>query len=324
MQVQRQTAAVSILLVAAGCTAEARSHRGATAGDRSLAPAGFWEHWGDGQAELSGYRLRQPRYGEVREGEAVLVVVTETFTHAQRVKSDGGHPDEYPVLKLNEVRDFQTGVYDYNVMTSAFLPLSGEVPRGLPARVSFSMQEWCGLTHADLIAQYALGHPIEGLQLRGSSYFDGEAQADRLLDAPAGGLVADAMPLLVRGLVGPLLAPGEQRAVPYLPRLADSRMQHRPLDWQQATLSRSAESEPVTVPAGTFSAHTVTLEVDGGQTWRWQVEDSPPHRLVRWTGPDGEEGALTGSTRLRYWEQHDNGHEALRETLGLPQPRWPE
>lgn len=37
----------------------------------------FWEHWSDGRAELSGYDLVQPRYGEKRHGRAVLVFVTE-------------------------------------------------------------------------------------------------------------------------------------------------------------------------------------------------------------------------------------------------------
>ena len=54
----------------------------------SQAAAGFWDHWGDGSAELAGYRLTQPRYGQARRGEAVFVTVTEEFTRATRVKSD--------------------------------------------------------------------------------------------------------------------------------------------------------------------------------------------------------------------------------------------
>ena len=45
------------------------------------------------------------------------------------------------MLKLNSVRDFQTGIYHYNVMTSVF----ARVAAGWPiAKVSFSSQEWCG------------------------------------------------------------------------------------------------------------------------------------------------------------------------------------
>ena len=39
------------------------------------------------------------------------------------MKADPGkHPatDVYPVLKLNVVRDFQTGIYNYNTLTSVF------------------------------------------------------------------------------------------------------------------------------------------------------------------------------------------------------------
>src|SRR5258708_5205492 len=75
----------------------------------------FWAHWGDGKAELDGYALTQPRYGQKRAGTAVLIFVTEDFSDSLRVKADPGkHPaaDVYPVLKLNFVRDFQTGIYD--------------------------------------------------------------------------------------------------------------------------------------------------------------------------------------------------------------------
>ena len=104
----------------------------------------FWAHWGDGKAELNGYRLTQPRYGAPRAGTAILIYVTEDMSDSLRVKADPGkHPksDVYPVLKLNAIRDFQTGIYDYNVMTSIF----ARVAPGWPvAKLSFSSQEWCG------------------------------------------------------------------------------------------------------------------------------------------------------------------------------------
>ena len=87
----------------------------------------FWAHWGDGKAELNGYRIVQPRYGEKRDGTGVLIFVTEEMSDSLRVKADAGkHPpaDVYPVLKLNDVLHFQTGIYDYSVMTSAFARVS--------------------------------------------------------------------------------------------------------------------------------------------------------------------------------------------------------
>src|SRR5262245_36726366 len=112
------------------------------------APPGddFWKHWGDGRAELSGYALVQPRYGAPRDGTAVLVFVTEDFSDSLRVKADPGrHPpsDVYPVLKLNEVRDFQTGIYDYNVMASTFVRTEWRGGPPFPlVKTSFSSQEW--------------------------------------------------------------------------------------------------------------------------------------------------------------------------------------
>lgn len=48
--------------------------------------------------------------------------------------------DAYDVLKLNLVRDFQTGVYDYNTMVSLFVRSESFEP----VKVAFASTEWCG------------------------------------------------------------------------------------------------------------------------------------------------------------------------------------
>lgn len=276
----------------------------------SAAPPGFWDRWGDGRAELSGYRLTTPRYGEPRTGEAVLIFVTETFTDAQRVKSDGGHDDEYPVVKLNDARRFDTGIYDYDAMTSVFVRLDGGLPLGLPTKVSLGVQEWCGNVYDQL-----LFFPDRYERVR-HSYFDGEADLAASAAVAAGTLAADALPVLIRGLAGELLAPGARRDVTVLPTLLDARLRRHGLDAQAATLARSAATAPVTVPAGTYDAWTWTLTTPAGTT-EWAVEAAAPHRIVRWTRSDGERAELTGSMRSKYWEQTRPGDEALRRELGL-------
>ena len=124
-------------------------------------PDGFWDHWGDGRAELAAYELAFPRYGEVRRGKATLVTVSQRFDDAQRVKPEGRGRDSYPVLKQNLVMDFQTGIYDYNVMTSTFLRLDGGAPLGEPVKVSMSMQEWCGHVYEQLIPRGPSGPEAE-------------------------------------------------------------------------------------------------------------------------------------------------------------------
>lgn len=278
-----------------------------------LDPA-FWKHWGDGRAELSGYRVKFPRYQEIREGRSTLVFVTETFTDAQRVKSDGGHRDEYPVMKLNVVRDFQTGIYDYNVMTSSFHRLDGAGSVGLPVKVSMSMQEWCGHVFEQVIPG------DDSVTWTSHSYFDGEADRVRDLGHRAGGMYVDALPAVVRGIMGPVVEPGGAMTVPALSSLEWGRMLHQTPAWGQLTLSADEDSTSVSVPAGTFDVNVVRSQLDDGPTTTWYVEVDWPHRLIRWVSTSGEEAELLGSERLPYWSQHANADEVLLEKLGHPRP----
>lgn len=303
---------LGLLLLACATPSGARAPE--VSGPRSQAPDGFWQTWGDGKAELSGYSLKQARYGEVRSGEAVLIFVTETFTDAQRVKSDGGHQDEYPVMKLNDSRHFLTGIYDYRTMNSAWVRLDGGAPLGQAAKISNSVQEWCG--HAWLQLLVDLGR----YRLSQHSYFDGEGDRDTEGRVPEGALFGDVLPILVRGLAGELLAPGQSKTFPYLGTLLDARFTHKDPAWGQATLSRSAATAPA--PGTEIPAWTWTLAVDGGLTSTWLVEEAAPHRLLGWARSDGEEARLTGTTRTSYWTQNREGDEALRAALGLKPLSW--
>ena len=111
----------------------------AQAGASGAAPltpiSGFWKNWGDGNAEIAVYELSTMRYGEERKGYAIAIVVTEPWNLTKNVKSDRNKGrDIIPALKLNLIRNFQTGVYDYHTMTSAFVALQ----RGPPGPGS-----WC-------------------------------------------------------------------------------------------------------------------------------------------------------------------------------------
>ncbi len=109
-------------------------------------PVSFGDYWYQGKAEITSYTLRQVRYGELHDGDAVFIFVTEDFSAQKQVKLD--RPDEagddaVKVLKLNALRNFNTGVYPYTVMTSAFTPVDRDrYPRTL--KITTSVQEWCG------------------------------------------------------------------------------------------------------------------------------------------------------------------------------------
>ena len=283
-------------------------------------PAGaqdFWKHWGDGRAELNGYRLTQPRYGAPRAGTAVYVFVTEDFSDALRVKADPGkHPpgDVYPVMKLNALRGFQTGIYDYNVMTSTFLRIAPGWPL---AKVSFSSQEWCGQVWHQLVPR---ARQLSGLV---HSYFDGEADRTDALDLPADGVLEDELPILLRGWNGDYLKPGESRTVPFLPSLLHARLEHTPLAWTRAKISRTAAPSTVKVPAGAFTVCVYAVEVADGRRLTFAIEAGEPFRLVRQTGANAEDLQLTGSTRLPYWRLNKPGDERYLRELGLRAPATP-
>ncbi|MBI4907261.1 MAG: hypothetical protein HY820_26790 [Acidobacteria bacterium] len=284
----------------------------------------FWAQWGDGLAEVSSYDLTYPRYGSPRAGIAVAIYVTESFSLAARVKADPGKHqpgDVFPVMKLNLVEDFQTGIYDYNEQTSSFLALAAiaHQPAGHLTKVSFSSQEWCGHSWAQWIVQPA------GLQYVGHSYFDGEADRSAQVPLLAGGIAEEQLMFWARGMAEPKLKPGEERAVPFRRSLQFERHSHHDAKWSTARLSRAALPARLAVPAGEFEVEIWRAELQDGPTRNFTVERAAPHRILEWSSSDGERAVLVKSDRLKYWEMNKPGGESALSRLGLLRraPRTP-
>lgn len=286
----------------------------AVAGDFAAEP--FRSHWFDGRAEVSGWSLRYPRYGELREGTAVTVFVTEPFNVAKHVKSDtDAGPDIVQAMKMILVQDFPTGVYDYHLQTSAFsllAPANGYDAGGL-SKVSFSAQEWCG----HVFAQVTFG--AEALQLTSLSYFEQEGDVRESLPRGEWALSEDALLLWARGMCGPRVEPGRSAKVKLLRSLEHARTRHVPVQWDDATLSVAAKPQSVTVPAGTFEALAYTADV-AGRVWTIHVEAAFPHRVLQWTCSDGREAKLLGIERMPYWQMNADRFRDAVTKLGL-QPR---
>jgi len=276
----------------------------------------FADHWFDGNAEVAGYALRQSRYGQQRTGQVVWVFVTEPFSESARVKADPGmHPesDTFQVLKLNAIKDYQTGIYDYNLMTSVFVGLEGHGgrPAGRPAKITFSAQEWCGNTFEELLFE------PDTIERRAFSYFDGEGDQTGTIDFGADGVTAAQLPVLVRGIPEPL-PPGEPMTVPLLRDLEIAVLEHEGHEVEQATVTRGREVRTVETPAGRFEVHEVTVRAPSG-SWTYAVEHAFPHRVIRWEGPR-DAGVLTGVARMPYWQLNREGGEAALKQIGLPVP----
>jgi hypothetical protein len=286
----------------------------------ALFTSDFWKIWADGHAEIASYDLTEPHYGKPRQGVAIAIWVSEMFSNSARVKADPGkhpHSDEFGVMKLNLVKDFQTGVYDYNDMTSAFVstqPVNGRGP-GYATKVSFSSQEWCGNVYHQIL--------LDPTKIRSHrhSYFDGEGDANIELPYPANGVSEDALPFWARGMAQPVLEPGESKTVDVLTSLQWVRDKHVNASWSSAQLSRAKAPVEVTVPAGKFTADVFTATLSHVKR-TYYVESTGARRILKWESSSGEKAELLASERLKYWEMNGpGGEEALRKLKLSARPK---
>ncbi|MEO2100234.1 MAG: septum formation inhibitor Maf, partial [Flavobacteriaceae bacterium] len=107
----------------------------------------FKQYWFDGTAEISSYTLDQSRYGQPRDGSAILIYVTEDFLPLEQVKANQKSEHTQSVLKLNRTKKFLTGIYPYSIMTSIFSRLGQSKPL---VKTTTSIQEWCGQAYLQL------------------------------------------------------------------------------------------------------------------------------------------------------------------------------
>ena len=192
----------------------------------ATAPIAFDNYWFQGKAEITSYSLEQERYGEPRTGDVVLVFVTEDFSKKKQVKLDDGQKagdDRVPILKLNTVKKFKTGIYDYSMFQSVFTPIDLKTfPRSL--KTACSNQEWCGNTFTQL--------NLDGKnwRLREFSYFETEGDIDQKLPAA---LLEDE--LWTRLRIDPASIPTGD--VELVPALFFSRLKHEKFRVEAATIS---------------------------------------------------------------------------------------
>ncbi len=277
--------------------------------------AEFWAAWGDGKAEVASYDLVHAHYGAPRRGTAVAIFVTETFDPERRVKSESGQG--VAVMKLNLAEDFPTGIYDYNLMTSAFVSLEPALGRtaGAPYKISFSAQEWCGHVWQQWL--------FDAAQIRRTahSYFEGEADEDTAIALHPRGVAEDALWHWARGFSAPVVAPGGNVDVLMMPAMKRLRQPHQAPAWVAATLSRSGAAEWIEVPAGNFEVERLTVAAPG-YTRAFFVEAAEPRRIIRWETSEGESAELIAAERLEYWKMNGLEDEGAVERLGL-KPRPP-
>jgi hypothetical protein len=266
-----------------------------------LTPA-FKDYWYSGEAEITSYKLEQARYGELRDGHAVLIFVTEPFLADKQVKADRSNPENIPVLKLNSTKKYFTGIYPYSVMSSSFYPVKDNQHA---IKISSSVQEWCGHVYAQL-------NNKEEFEYEAHSYFEGEADQEFKMEK---NILENELWNKLR--INPNGLPqGELEVIPSFEYI---RVAHKKIKAYKASASLTEKDG--------ISSYSITYpELD--RTLTINFSTAFPHTIESWTdefksGYGANSKILTSkATKIKlintpYWQQNGNKDLILRESLGL-------
>jgi hypothetical protein len=259
----------------------------------------FNAYWYAGKAELTSYLVEQDRYGQVRLGDQVNIFVTEDLSAAKQVKLDDAEAagnDRVPVLKLNAVRRFETGIYDYSMMSSVFTPVKeGESSLKFTATI----QDWCGHTFTQI------NRLDKAWRWRQFSYFEQEADTDFNLDNC---LLEDELFTHLR------LNPETwaSREVKILPGVFYLRMKHLPTEAKNATITSKIEGN---------QRVTLLKYNDLPRQIRIVQEPAFPHRILEWEETENRKrfcyAKLNRIILTDYWAKNKNEFSMWRDSLGL-------
>lgn len=261
----------------------------------------FAAYWYQGKAELNVFKLRQARYGEIRDGHAIMIFVTEPFSLKNKTKANVATDEDPVVMKLNFTRTFLTGIYPYSVMTSVFYPVnSGEHA----VKVSTSIQEWCGHVYMELNKKSKYDVKI-------NSYFEGES-GNKKLD-----IVALEDEILTQIRIDPSSLPlGEMSMIPSFTFI---RLKHVELKPYPCTTKLIENGK-----LNTYVINCTELE----RTVEISYESEFPYSIVAWKeiyrsgfGEDAPvlttEGTLDQSLMIDYWTKNTLKDSTYRRNLHL-------
>lgn len=258
----------------------------------------FKAYWYAGEAEISSYKLEQARYGEIREGKAVLVYVTEDFLPEIHVKADNRSPNNIPVIKLNATKNFLTGIYPYSIMQSTFYPVANN---NHAIKISASVQEWCGHVYTQL-------NNKDKFEITSHSYFENEA--DQIFKLSKSILENE---LWTQLRINPQLLPIGNLEI--IPSFEFIRLRHVKLKPYKAIASLNKNIYTISYP-------------ELNRTLSIQFNANFPYDILEWeetfnSGFGHNASSLTTkATKLQsikspYWQKNKNQDEYLRETLQL-------
>ncbi len=261
----------------------------------------FKDYWYSGKAEITTYQLSQVRYGELREGTAVNIFVTEDFLPNKQVKANDNSKDNIPVLKLNNTKNFITGIYPYSIMNSTFSPLT---TKQHPIKVTTSSQEWCGQMYMQL-------NNTEEFKIISHSYFEGEADQNISIEK---GMLENEIWNLIR-IQPEELPTGEFMMIPSFEYI---RLNHKETKSYKAA-AKLTKKDSLSI----YSIHYPDLP----RQLSIYFNSSFPYEIEKWeessfSNPNETQGLKTIAVKIKrmrtnYWVQNSNSDELLRSSMGL-------
>ena len=264
------------------------------------------DYWYKGEAEITHYELQQNRYGDVHPGEVISIFVTEDFLTDQQVKNDHYQSqNSVSVLKNNLALKFQTGLYDYSIMTSTFTPVNN---KDWPAtlKVTNSSQDWCGQSFMQL------NYRNDAYQMKLHSYFETEGDVEKEVGKA---ILEDEIMNRIR--INPKGLP--TGGIQVFPSTTIVRLKHLTFEPLKAQASLKAYT------GQEFSGEALMVYTlnypEMKRTYEVIFEDKAPYRIVGWKDAypsmfdDKERITIAKATKTimsPYWQKNSPEDRALR------------
>ena len=270
----------------------------------------FSAYWYTGKAEINVYDLEQARYGEIHNGTALRIFVTEDFLLNKQVKKESlTSENSCSVMKMNYLKKFPTGIYDYSIMASVFTPVDfSRYKRTI--KTSMSSQEWCGHVYCQLNLKN------DQYDFEGHSYYESEADAEHKMDYA---FLEDEIWTKMR--LNPLGLP--QGKFKMIPSLIHSRLMHYDVAPMNVTAGLSLK-----VNDDSHEYFVYNVQYETGRTLEIHAQNVFPFRIMYWEDKYESgfganktmlttKGTLKKSIKEPYWGKNSNADEYLRKELGL-------
>ncbi len=261
----------------------------------------FKDYWFDGKAEVTSYQLMQERYGEIRQGTAVNIFVTEDFLPNKQVKANNTSEENISVMKLNQMKNFNTGIYPYSIMSSTFSPISNT---GHPLKVTNGVQEWCGQVYMQL-------NNRDNFEIESHSYFEGEA--DQKISLPKTWLENELWNLI---RINPEELPtGDVMIIPSFEYL---RLRHKEIKEHNAFASLK-QGDSITIYTLNYPDLQRQLMLFFNSTFPYEIEKWEEVNAADQNDTLRLKTTAVKLKRIRsaYWNENRNEFAHLRDSLGL-------